>query len=257
MYRVCIIEDEDILREGLINGYSWDDMDCVIVGSASDGLEGYKVITKEKPNIIILDINMPIMNGIELLEKLPRDTYAVIVISGHTEFEYAHKAIEFGVSEYLLKPIEPEELRNSIHKAIEKIKRQTAYTPTEEIALYKALDVPQYVDSITLTKALKYIKENYAQKISLNDLSDYTGRSHSSINNRFQKHLYMTFNDYLTRYRIQRALELIEKQQYRLYEISEMVGFNDYKYFNQVFHKIINTSPKIVNTYYARKKRIP
>ncbi|WZU00228.1 response regulator [Erysipelothrix sp. D19-032] len=106
MYRVCIIEDEAIIRKGLRRAIDWDTLKCAVVGEAANGNEGYRLIEKEKPDIIVLDINMPIMDGIALLELLPRETYSVIIISGHSEFDYAKKAIEFGVTEYLLKPLD-------------------------------------------------------------------------------------------------------------------------------------------------------
>lgn len=250
--RVCVIEDETIIRNGLIRSVDWDSLGCKVVGVASNGVEGFKLIEKEMPDIIILDINMPLMNGIELLEKLPKNTYAVIIISGHTEFNFAKKAIDFGVSEYLLKPLDIEELERSLIRAkqqIEMLKRYHEATPNTPN--YSALDHGP-VDSVSLNLALKYIEQNYMKKITMDDLKGVTNKSINSITNRFQKYLNMTFNEYLTRYRIQKALELMESREYHLYEIADKVGFSDYKYFNQVFKKIMNTSPKIVMTYFAR-----
>ncbi|WP_205700234.1 response regulator [Erysipelothrix sp. HDW6A] len=254
MYRVCIVEDEEIIRKGLIRSIDWENFNSKVVGDAANGLEGYKLIEREKPDIIILDINMPIMDGIQLLEKLPRHTYAVIIISGHSEFSYAKKAIEYGVSEYLLKPLDHDELVQSLHRAIQDIEMRRSYEVKSDEAeiVYQALKPHNDIESTTLQMALKYIQDNYNEKITLDDLRQHTGRSVTLINNRFQKFLGMTFNDYLTRFRIQKAIELMQEGNLHLYEIAEDIGFNDYKYFNQVFQKIIGTSPKIVLTYFAR-----
>ena len=254
LYRVCIVEDEEIIRKGLIRSIDWENFNSKVVGDAANGLEGYKLIEREKPDIIILDINMPIMDGIQLLEKLPRHTYAVIIISGHSEFSYAKKAIEYGVSEYLLKPLDHDELVQSLHRAIQDIEMRRSYEVKSDEAeiVYQALKPHNDIESTTLQMALKYIQDNYNEKITLDDLRQHTGRSVTLINNRFQKFLGMTFNDYLTRFRIQKAIELMQEGNLHLYEIAEDIGFNDYKYFNQVFQKIIGTSPKIVLTYFAR-----
>ena len=258
MYRVCIIEDEEIIRKGLIRSIDWEAQNCKIVGDAANGLEGYRLIEREKPDIIILDINMPIMDGIDLLGKLPRNVYSVIIISGHSEFNYAKKAIEFGVSEYLLKPLDHVEMITSLQRAIQDVEMRRAYESNEieQQVVYQALKPYGDIESITLQMALSYIEEHYNEKITLDDLRNHTGRSVTLINNRFQKFLDTTFNDFLTRYRLQKAIELMQEQSYHLYEIAELVGFSDYKYFNQVFQKIMGTSPKIVVTYFARKKEI-
>lgn len=255
LHRVCILEDEPIIRRGLIRSIPWDTLECRIVGEASDGVEGLRLIEKEKPDIIILDINMPFMTGIDVLEKLPRETYAVIIISGHTEFSYAKKAIEFGVTEYLLKPLDHNELIVSLKRAKQQVRMYRSLDNRDNnVDFYEALGKLPPIESVTLNIVLEYITNHYSEKITLDDLKLATGKSANSIVNRFQKHLSMTFNDYLTRYRIQKSLELMKSKKYHLYEISEMVGFSDYKYFNQVFNKVMGVSPKIVLTYFARSK---
>lgn len=254
MYRVCIIEDEAIIRKGLRRAIDWDTLKCTVVGEAANGNEGYRLIEKEKPDIIVLDINMPIMDGIALLELLPRETYSVIIISGHSEFDYAKKAIEFGVTEYLLKPLDHVALTHSIQRAISEIHMRRAYAKgAKEVAdIYCVLQQTPVVASVTIMKALEYIQQHYHEKITLEDIRIYTGKSATSINNRFQKFIGMTFNEYLTKFRIQQALDLIKTQSYHMYEIADMVGFSDYKYFNQVFHKVVGVAPNIVKTYYSR-----
>lgn len=256
MYKVCIIEDEIIIRKGLLRAIDWESLDCSVVAQAGDGKEGYKVIESAKPDIIILDINMPIMTGIELLELLPRHTYALIILSGHSEFEYAQKAIQFGVSEYLLKPVDHDALLLSLRRAMKQVDMFRQYQTPISADPYRLLDAYQNVDSITLRVALTYIHEHYHEKITLDDLKMVTGKGTNSIVNRFQKHLNLSFNEYLTKYRMQEALHLIKAQQYHLYEISERVGFADYKYFHKVFTKTVGASPKIVETYYARQLNV-
>ena len=254
MYKVCIIEDETIIRKGLLRAIDWKALDCKVVAEACNGKEGYKVIESEKPDIIILDINMPIMTGIDLLALLPKETYALIILSGHSEFEYAQKAIQFGVSEYLLKPIDHDALEESLKRAIKQVDMYRQYQSPTVGDPYHVMSEYQNVDSLTLRIALKYIEEHYREKITLDDLKAVTGRGTNSIVNRFQKHLNQSFNEYLTKYRMQEALNLMKMHHYHLYEISEMVGFSDYKYFHKVFNKTVGSSPKIVQTYYARQK---
>ncbi|NLC34034.1 MAG: response regulator [Erysipelothrix sp.] len=253
-HKILVVEDEAIIRRGLIKSVNWEDFDLEIVGEANNGKTALSQLATTYPDIILLDINMPIMNGIELLEILPENTYSIIVLSGHSEFEYAQQAIKFGVVEYLLKPIDQDKLIEALIKAKDRVD-QMRRLPSKNEDVYQFLNLHQHVNSITLTKALDYIKENYQHKIILEDLVNQTKKSTTSINNRFQQHLNMTFNEYLTLYRIQIAIEHIKEHQYHLYEIADMVGYNDYKYFNQVFTKVVGVSPKIVRTYFTRNQQ--
>ncbi|CAM3600164.1 response regulator [Erysipelothrix urinaevulpis] len=253
LYKVCIVEDEAIIRKGLIRSIDWEKESLELVGEASNGKEALTTIANTYPDIILLDINMPIMDGIELLKALPENTYSIVILSGHSEFKYAQQAIKFGVVDYLLKPIEKEQLSRTLDKAKQRSDKLKNLTQPKEDR-YQILSKVDKTVSITLSKSLQHIEENYQAKITLEDLVEVTDKSTTSINSRFQQHLNMTFNEYLTLFRIQKSIDLIKLHEYRMYEIAEMVGYNDYKYFNQVFSKVVGVPPKIVKMYYSTGK---
>ena len=121
MYKVLIVEDEDIIRKGLMFMVNWQQAGCVVAGEAADGLEGLEKIRETRPDIVIVDINMPVMDGLEMLEKSIQEYgYDAIIVSGYSEFEYARKAITLGVTEYLLKPVNFNELYDALGKIIQK-----------------------------------------------------------------------------------------------------------------------------------------
>lgn len=129
MYKVLLVEDEDIIRNGLKYTFDWVKSDCTIIGEASNGVEGKGKIAELEPDIVILDVNMPIMNGIEMLSECSDKKYifSSIIISGYDEFKYAQSAIKYGVSEYLLKPVDHEELFQALEKAKISIKEKKNY----------------------------------------------------------------------------------------------------------------------------------
>lgn len=118
MYRIVVIDDEYIVVEGIKAIIKKRDMDCKVVGSAVDGIDGLDIVREAKPDILITDIRMPGMDGLSLIEvvkeELPRTRF--IVISGYTEFEYARRAISLGVKGYIDKPITMEKLEEVIAK---------------------------------------------------------------------------------------------------------------------------------------------
>lgn len=124
--RIAVIEDEAPIREGMAKILARINPDYEVVGTAKDGREGYDLIKKERPDLVILDIQMPGMNGLQMLEKLRREKIdcRVLVLTAYSDFNYAKQAIELGIENYLLKPIKIAELRNALSLIEEKRSRE-------------------------------------------------------------------------------------------------------------------------------------
>lgn len=250
MHKVLIVEDEDIMRKGLMFMPKWQDVDCIVIGEAVNGQDGLEKIRKYQPDIVIVDINMPVMDGLEMLEmSIHEYGYDAIIVSSYGEFEYAQKGISLGVTEYLLKPIN----YSKLYEAIRKIQAKRN-TDTQIQKTMRQIDVEKkklgllgheekntgnrYVDLM-----LKTIYEKYPERLAVTDISEQCGMSCTYLNVKFKNATGYTFNDYLNRYRIQKAVDLLRENEYKVYEIAEMVGFSDYKYFIKVFKKYIGCSP--------------
>ena len=123
--KLLIVDDEPILRQGIINKVRKSGIPVVIVGEAGDGIAGLEVIRRETPDIVITDIRMPAMDGLEFIEQAQRMNQQLhfIVISGFSDFEYAKQAIRLGVFDYLLKPVEDDQLKDSLSQIINKIEQ--------------------------------------------------------------------------------------------------------------------------------------
>lgn len=129
MYKLLIVDDEKIVIDGLTSATNWKEHHIEIVGTASDGQEALEKIIKNKPDIVLVDIRMPKMNGLDLIKetRLHKLGTVFIIISGYSEFNYAKRAIELEAIDYLVKPIEVDEIVSSVKKAIirhEKIKKE-------------------------------------------------------------------------------------------------------------------------------------
>lgn len=252
MYKILVVEDEDIIRKGLIYMVDWLKVNCVIAGEASDGKEGIEKIKEIKPDIVITDIKMPYKDGIEMLEEtIFEHEYETIIISGYSEFEYAKKAIKLNVTEYLLKPIDFEYLYETIEKLTEKIqsknKIKEVMNKFSNMQSSEVLNIGYYEKQTFKTKyvrkMIKFIETKYNCKISLEDLSKEINVSSAYLNTKFKEETSYTFNDFLNRYRILQSIALLKQGNLKIYEIAEEVGFKDYKYFIEVFKKYIGYSP--------------
>ena len=123
--KIFLVEDEIVIRNGIKNSIEWEKEGYEFVGEASDGELAYPMILKEKPDILITDIRMPFMDGLELsrLAKQELPDIRILILSGYDEFDYAKEAIRIGVTEYLLKPVSASKLLDSL-KGVSQLIRQ-------------------------------------------------------------------------------------------------------------------------------------
>ena len=246
MYRVVVIEDEEAIRKGIIMSIDFSALNCILIGEASNGVEGIKLIQEKKPDIVITDVTMPLMSGIEMIEQTLEYNYTSIIISGYDEFSYAKKAIKLGVCDYLMKPIDKEELNNVIQSIVSSFDLSSKISELlkeknqiEHIQLLETLNKEDHL----VDKIMEYINLHYSEKIFLSDIADVLNYSESLLSKRFRRVTQMTFNEYLNRFRIQKSIEYMKKGTYGLTEISDICGFSDYKYFSTVFKKYTGYTP--------------
>lgn len=123
MWKLLIADDEPKIRKGLRNSLNWAEIGVEIIGEAEDGEIALEIVRSKHPDIILLDICMPFINGLQLIEKVKQeyDECIMIVVTGHDEFSYARQALRLGVFDYVLKPVSREQLYNVVIKAIDEI----------------------------------------------------------------------------------------------------------------------------------------
>ena len=121
--KVLIVDDEKLERVLIKRGFPWEDHGFSVIGEASSGMEALEFIKYRKPQLVLTDISMPHMDGLELAERISAldESIHVIMITGYREFEYARRAVKLGVEDFLLKPIDMNELKEITLKIREKI----------------------------------------------------------------------------------------------------------------------------------------
>ncbi len=249
MYRVLLVEDEEIIRRGIKLSVPWEESGCCIVGEAANGEEGICRICELQPDIVITDINMPVMDGLTMIAKTKlKYDYAAIILTGYSEFEYAREAIKNGVSSYVLKPLNMEEMKEALEQAVLEVKNihYLRFRNEKEEELGKISLIEKRKDNLELVveQILDYISVNYKNKITLSDLEQQLHYSERYINQQFRKELGTTVIEYLNRYRIQKALVLLKEGKIPISEVGYECGIGEYKYFNHVFKKYIGCSAK-------------
>lgn len=413
MLTMLLIDDEYLVRKGIRETIDWSEYGVEIIGEASDGEEGLEMALKFTPDIILTDIRMPFMDGLEFMAKLRESgsDSSILVLSGHEDFSYVRTALQHGAADYLLKPIDNKQLIGTVMKVAARIKEERSTQlyfkrlkdelstikkqflreliignikdkseiqdklkfyeiPMEtfgnyvisirineynlvlqqlshqELYDFKTLivnniaqllllnskfmgiviekddeewvvilhmldsngtdvdlikerctelinrvkkefsqpisigisDVCNEIETISIAykdaytasyfkllpgsscvvytkekdavgfrreirEAINYIKNNYAKDISVEQAAKELFISSSYLMHLFKDELGKTFNECITEYRIQVAKELLKDPRYKIYEVSENVGYGDVKYFSQVFKKVTGMSP--------------
>ncbi|MFP7285616.1 response regulator [Shouchella clausii] len=247
MLKVAIMEDEPILLKGLLYRVDWLSNDCTVVGAAEDGAEGLNLIKQTKPDIIITDIRMPFKDGLAMLKEAKADhSFEAIILSGFGEFDYAKQAITIGVHDYLLKPVDMHELEATLQKLVQKLQAQKSNDHlTKQTKVYShLLDLGRGSHSTYVAEIMDFIKKHYHEKVTLKAASNEIGLSTVSLNDKLKEKTGYSFNELVTRYRLTKAISLLQDEKLLIYEVAEKTGFSDYKYFSQVFKKYTGMSPK-------------
>ena len=251
MLKLIIVEDEEIIRKGLVYTIDWLEMDCVVVAEAADGEEGLAKILEYRPDIVITDIRMPRLDGFGMIEAAKQHVdFRSIFLTSYAEFEYARKALELKAADYLLKPVEEEKIRTVIRNIQEDHARRRQKESFQEGNRGSGLDFEYYLGLDTtengyVSKAICEIRENYPQKISVETIAIDFGVSASYLSRKFKEVTGHTFLDFLNIYRVQQAVTLLQTNRYRVYEVSDRTGFTDYKHFCTVFKRYTSMSPTV------------
>ena len=235
MMKVVVVEDEELVRRGIVLAVDWASVDCIVVGEAADGEEGLEVIRRYQPDLIITDIKMPKLGGIEMLRQLRAEGSRayVVVLTAYSDFNYAQSALKLGAVDYLLKPFHDGELEAVVRRLQDS--RQSRTVPELPTGGEKS----KYV-----MEAMRYIAEHYnAPDIGVGSVASSLGVSEGHLSHVFKKETSYTISNYITTYRIRMAMELLWDCRSRVYEVAEQVGYRDITYFSSTFKKVTGMSP--------------
>lgn len=240
MLKLLIAEDEHLIRKWLSQALDYQELNIEVIGFAKNGEEAHQLIKEHKPDIVLTDINMPKMTAFDLFEATQEISYKKIILSGYDEFENAKLAMRYGVKDFLVKPIDLVELRTCLVEVSYDIQSEKNEQDFLSLEHFDVLQDVRYSRDVVVSQVLAWISQNYATKFTTAELAKELNYSESYIYSKIKRHLEMPLSDYLNRYRIKMAVNLfMESPDYLIYEVANMVGFSDYKYFNKVFKKYI------------------
>lgn len=239
-YQLLIVDDEVLIRKALSQYIDWESLNCVVHATASNGKEAIKIIEENKIDIVITDVKMPLIDGIELSRYICKNhpNITSVILSGYAEFEYAQSAIQYHVSQYLLKPISKEKIMSCIKDIV----KQKNTELLADDSMNTAETAPKY--SIFIKQAINYIDEHLTDDMTLETIAESVHSNASYLSRIFKKEVGTSVITYITDLRIKKAKDLLEHSDLKTFEISDAVGIHDPAYFSVLFKKYTGMSPK-------------
>lgn len=243
MYKVVIIDDEPMIAEGLTKGIEWAKWNCVVAGTAGNGTEGIELVKKVCPDIMITDICMPGMDGLLMIAALKSEypDMQISILTGYREFDYAKRALELGVTRFLLKPSKWAELEEAITVMTEKLPEKEERERTSEPASETEKE-PDAAGNFIVHNALDYMRQHYAEKITLVDVADAVYVSQWHLSKLLNRVTGKNFSEHLNEIRMEQAKEMLKDQSLRISDIALQLGYADLAHFSRVFKKITGVS---------------
>jgi YesN/AraC family two-component response regulator len=248
MYKLLIVDDEEIIRNGLAAAVDWQAAGFEVAATAGNGAEALECLRQCAMDVVLTDIRMPIMDGLELSANIkaryPR--IKTILLSAYGEFEYAVKAIESSVFGYLLKSDDEEELEiyfRNIKELLDMEPSAFAHLPAPNGADEKMEECGAGCHNKIISDAIRYMRAHYAQNITLNLVAVFTHVHPVHVSRLFSQKLGKTFLDVLTEIRIEKAKELLEGSALKIYEVAEAVGYKKPSYFAEIFKAKTGMAP--------------
>lgn len=235
-----VVEDQYHFRKGLVKMIQESEHNWQVISEASNGIDALKLLEVHKPDLVLTDIRMPAMDGIEFVTQIRRmhPDMIVVILTGYKQFEYAQAAVKLGVMDFLVKPCTEEDVRAMLDMASERFQASQSKETKEED--------PQPAIKLdgAIGKAISYIEMHYADDCRMTEVAGHVRLNPSYFSMLFKKETGESFTGYVTRYRMEKAMQLLRTTDMKVFEIASVTGFGEPNYFTNVFRQHYNLSPK-------------
>lgn len=241
-----IVDDEEVIREGLSEYIGWSGLGIELKGAFADGREVLRYLEAHPVDIIVSDIRMPALNGLELIAAVREGKTAggkqpqVIFLSGFDDFKYAQEAIRLGAFDYLLKPAEAEEIEKALSKAVRQILHKESPSD-DKVRSVTEIKVPI---SHLIKKTMEIMSKRFSEDLQLSQIATELYVTPNYLSRLFRTETGKGFSDYLSDLRMEKAKSLLREGDRKIYQIGLEVGYPNPRYFSEWFHKNAGLTPK-------------
>lgn len=244
-YNLLIVDDEKFVADGLAQYVDWEKAGFK-AAAVYDAETALAVIKREKIDVLLTDIIMEDKTGLWLIEEAIKhnNDLKCVILSGHEEFSYAKTAIRLGVYDYLVKPVDFDELEKMFAQLYSQMSLKEHDNEADSSSNTTAESSRDKSEGLIINQAKSYIEKHYGEEIHLNTVAElvYVHPTYFSI--LFKKKTGRNFKEYLTGVRIEKAKEMLKDLSLRITDISVNVGYESPKHFSKVFKEVTGMTPK-------------
>ncbi len=237
MYQMIVVDDEAELREGISNYFPWESLNIRVTGIFENGRTAFAYLKAHPVDIVLTDIRMPFIDGLELIEKAksvsPSTCY--VILSGYREFEYAKKGLLLGVKDYILKPTK----YSQIYEVFSRITAELDHSAAAERREENLSDAERSV----ISSVKKYIRTHYAE-VTLDGVAEYVHLNPYYLSTFFKQQTGEKFSDYVQRVKMEVAANLLERGGQNVKEVAVAVGYTNPNSFTRAFRQYYQCNPK-------------
>ncbi|KWX69347.1 chemotaxis protein CheY [Paenibacillus riograndensis] len=244
---ILVVDDEPRTRQGIRQTLEVWAAGRYIVETAENGIDARERLLHGRVHLLITDVRMPEVSGLDLIRSLEGQVRkpVIIVISGYAEFDYVQQALRLGAVNYLLKPLDKEELVQVVEAALKHEEEQQRREKLEKLVDHKLLEIDPDTAGMgePVKEALAYVEQHLHEQLTMAEVAGRIHLNASYFSVLFKEQTGVPFSEYLSRLRIQRAKELLLQTSLPIVEIGERVGYRTDKYFIKVFKSLEDMSP--------------
>ena len=238
-FPVVIVEDENLIAKNIAKHIEAENSKFKVVGIYSNGEDALNAIKEQPPAVVFTDISMPVMSGLELAAEINRTMSHIkcVIITGYADFEFAKQAMHYEVKDYLLKPLDTDELHlvlKNLELSLTEISDKMHSENSNESTIS-----PEEI--VTLVK--DYVKKHYSEEIDLNSIARTLGFSSSYLTKVFNKVENTTPSKVIRSYRMGIAKQLLNDDSLTIQQIASHVGYSDPFHFSKSFKQTVGISP--------------
>ncbi|WP_462412733.1 response regulator transcription factor [Neobacillus sp. Marseille-QA0830] len=247
MYNILLVDDEKWVRTALRHMIARTGLPFKVVQECTNGLEALDFLKEHSVDLVMTDVRMAVMDGLAFVTELADGEHPTdcIMISGYDDFKYVQHAIRSGVFDYLLKPVELEDMKACLEKWLEfRLKLES-----NEDSVANNLDS---TGLSTIEKVIQYVKSKVPGEITLSEAAEHVQLNPSYLSKLFKDKMDQNFVDFVLDIRMNEAKRLLERTSLRVTEIAERLGYSDITYFSNIFKRKTGVPP---SEYRKRQQR--
>ncbi|MCR8658689.1 response regulator transcription factor [Paenibacillus endoradicis] len=240
MIKACIVDDEKLVRKGIITIMPWNKFSIEVVAEASNGVRALEIMSEQQIDLLFTDLNMPEMDGMQLIREV-KETYPnvqIVILTCHPEFEYVQEALRLGAIDYILKTqLENDLMEDMLQQIVTRYYERLSMSSQPKPVDINIVNKGKYPDEIvqSIVKTVIYMQEQHEMSFTQEHIAKVANMSRGYFSQCFKDIMGTSFHKYLKNMRLTRSKKLLLSTNRPIYDIALQTGFKDEKYFSRQF----------------------